>query len=104
VWPGDRDKVLIYFQGGGACWDRASTESELCFTSIDTQGENGVFKRNDPENKFSNYTIVHILYCSGDLHSGNVTRPYNDFNGVPVEQRVFFLFYFFVVVSLRAVT
>ena len=26
VVPGDTDKLIISFQGGGACWDKASTE------------------------------------------------------------------------------
>lgn len=28
--------------------------------------------------------MVHVLYCSGDLHAGNVTRPYADAAGEPV--------------------
>jgi len=38
-------------------------------------------------NPFNSYTILHVLYCSGDAHSGNVTREYNDLHGVPVMQR-----------------
>jgi hypothetical protein len=36
---------------------------------------------------FSNNVIsVHVLYCSGDLHGGNVTRPYQSLNGGSVVQ------------------
>ena len=30
---------------------------------------------------------MHVLYCSGDVHGGNVVRTYNDRWGVPVEQK-----------------
>jgi hypothetical protein len=36
------------------------------------------------------HKIVHVLYCSGDLHAGNVTRPYDDNKGVPVQQKGYF--------------
>jgi hypothetical protein len=29
-------------------------------------------------NPFRMYTIVNVLYCSGDVHGGNVTRSYRD--------------------------
>eukprot|EP00008_Paramoeba_atlantica_P010701 CAMPEP_0201478722 /NCGR_PEP_ID=MMETSP0151_2-20130828/3497_1 /ASSEMBLY_ACC=CAM_ASM_000257 /TAXON_ID=200890 /ORGANISM="Paramoeba atlantica, Strain 621/1 / CCAP 1560/9" /LENGTH=422 /DNA_ID=CAMNT_0047859893 /DNA_START=34 /DNA_END=1302 /DNA_ORIENTATION=- len=87
VWPGDADKLIFYFQGGGACWDKESTESHLCTTSIEPRGTEGIFDRSNSDNVFSAYTIVQVLYCSGDLHAGNVTRPYNDFRGNPVVQR-----------------
>jgi len=29
-------------------------------------------------NPFRKYTIVNVLYCSGDVHGGNVTRSYRD--------------------------
>ena len=48
--------------------------------------------RDNTDNKFSKYTIVSILYCSGDVFVGNVTRPYNDKAGVPVQQHVCVLF------------
>jgi hypothetical protein len=41
-------------------------------------------------NPYQNYTIVHVLYCSGDLHGGNVTRPYDDSAGVPVQQKGYY--------------
>lgn len=28
-----------------------------------------------------------MLYCSGDVYGGNTTRPYNDKDGVPVQQK-----------------
>jgi len=89
VWPGATDRILFYFQGGGACWDQSSTVPvPFCTTSVIPQSTTGVFNRSNADvNKFADYTIVHLLYCSGDLFVGDVVRPYNDYRGNPVIQR-----------------
>lgn len=86
VVPGDTDKLLLFFQGGGACWDKLSTSGDFCTTDANPSGLNGVFDRENPANPFAGYTVVQVLYCSGDLHAGNVTRPYTDSAGEPVVQ------------------
>jgi len=90
VVPGDSDKLLLYFQGGGACWDAASTDLQFCTSTCSPNSLSGVFDRSNAANPFKDHTIVHVLYCSGDLHAGNVTRPYSDGKGEPVEQRGFY--------------
>jgi hypothetical protein len=87
VVPGASDKVLLYFQGGGACWDAASTKAGLCTTDCDPQSPNGIFNRDEATNAYKDYTIVHVMYCSGDLFAGNVVRDYKDEAGVPVTQK-----------------
>lgn len=87
VVPGASDKVLVYFQGGGACWDETSTTGGFCSTDAVPQTLTGVFDRSNANNEYRDYTIIHISYCSGDLHGGDVVRPYNDSKGVPVTQR-----------------
>jgi len=87
VVPGASDKVLVYFQGGGACWNEASSKLHLCRVHASPLPELGVFNRSNEKNKFKDYTIVNVLYCSGDVHGGNTVRPYNDRDGVPVEQK-----------------
>jgi len=77
---------VIYFQGGGACWDEASTKEGYCTTDAVPQKPLGVFNRDNDLNKFKSYTIVHVMYCSGDLFGGNVVRNYNDANGQPIKQ------------------
>lgn len=78
--------MLLFFQGGGACWDEASTTASLCTTDSSPQSLVGLFDRTNTKNKFRSYTIVHVSYCSGDLFGGNVTRSYNDKKGQPVVQ------------------
>ena len=45
-----------------------------------------MFDRTDVANAFKSYTVVNVLYCSGDIHGGDVTRDYDDTNGEPVTQ------------------
>ena len=85
--------MLFYFQGGGACWDKASTELGLCSTSASGDSNIGVFCRDSDsctgDNPFMDYTIVQVLYCSGDAHIGQVVRDYSahDRNGENVSQQ-----------------
>eukprot|EP01038_Epipyxis_sp_PR26KG_P006371 gene6371-8773_t len=88
VMPGDRDKLLLYFQGGGACWNKVSTTPlSMCSTDVAPQPETGIFDRSNVNNKFKSYTIIHPSYCSGDVWAGDVVRDYNDKNGQPVTQK-----------------
>ena len=87
IIPGDSDKLLFYFQGGGACWDKASTLAGLCTSDSVPQNPVGVFDRDNVNNNFASYTIVHVLYCSGNVHAGNVTRDYTDNTGNAVIQK-----------------
>ncbi|CAE7623932.1 unnamed protein product, partial [Symbiodinium microadriaticum] len=82
------DKLLFYFQGGGACWDKASTVTvPLCTTDSSPSGLNGIFDRTNTANAYRDYTVVQVLYCSGDIHGGNTVRPYDDSAGEPVQQK-----------------
>eukprot|EP00928_Gymnodinium_smaydae_P087497 TRINITY_DN71753_c0_g1_i1.p1 TRINITY_DN71753_c0_g1~~TRINITY_DN71753_c0_g1_i1.p1 ORF type:complete len:520 (+),score=87.50 TRINITY_DN71753_c0_g1_i1:79-1638(+) len=91
VWPGDRDKLVIFFQGGGACWGKASTVYHVpgnllprgfCTQTVYVQNSAGAFNKSDERNAWQNYTVLHINYCSGDGHSGAMTQDYKvDDNG-----------------------
>lgn len=85
VAPGAADKVIINFQGGGACWDAATCnpQSRLYTTRLqiqDLQAGQGVFNRNSPENPFRDWTHVFVPYCTADLHWGNRSARYGDLN------------------------
>ena len=59
----------------------------MCTTDAGPQSLVGIFDRTNVNNRFKDYTIVHVSYCSGDVFGGNVVRPYNDDKGVPVQQK-----------------
>jgi len=87
VIPGASDKLIVYYQGGGACWDAASTLIDpLCTTETTPQPLIGIFDRTNKNNLFRDYTIVMVMYCSGDIHGGDVIQSYSK-NGKPVVQK-----------------
>ena len=91
VYPGRSDQLLLYFQGGGVCWNKYSAlyPSLVCkMEAGDVEQKSfGVFDRQEELNPYRHYTIVHILYCSGDLHLGDARMQYSQITGHPVFHR-----------------
>lgn len=90
VIPGSSKKLLLFFQGGGACFNDVSSreaDSAPCLSHLVLQPLFGIFNREKVSNPFRDYTIVHVNYCSGDLHVGNVLRWYLDRQLQRVAQR-----------------
>ena len=86
-------KVLFYLEGGGACFS-----GEMCKPGSGTYSENiapvsqltdapGILDFENPENPFADYSVVYVPYCTGDVHSGNITKDYG--NGVIVQHKGF---------------
>ncbi|MCB9637759.1 MAG: hypothetical protein H6727_02495 [Myxococcales bacterium] len=87
--PGAK-RVLIYLQGGGACWSEggligacfgqssASNLSGFDKARFDQMGEKNsfFFDRTKPENVFADAHYVFIPYCTGDVFSGDKTTTY----------------------------
>jgi len=74
VIPGDLDKVVIQFQGGGLCWSDETFHLGVCIIRA-LPDQKGIFERREG-NPFLNFTLVNVLYCSGDAHSGNASAPF----------------------------
>jgi hypothetical protein len=79
VRKGDPDKVVFFFQDGGACFsaETCNPDAELYNTAV-TEGpdEAGVFAFGDERNPFADYSVVYVPYCSGDVFLGNATTEY----------------------------
>jgi hypothetical protein len=69
------------------CRDEVSTKAGFCSSNSSPQGFTGIFDRSETQNRFKDHTIVHMLYCSGDVWGGNVVRDYADSTGQPVTQK-----------------
>lgn len=92
VNPGDAKHVLVYFEGGGACWDYST-----CFVVHFAQpgpytakefggGRNdGIFDRTDGQNPFKDWSFVFVPYCTGDLHGGDNVATYTSPAGVAMQ-------------------
>jgi len=69
------DKVLIYIQGGGACFNLAtcavaSNPNGFGEKDLAANVNRGVLDESDPDNPFRDWNKVFIPYCSGDIFSG----------------------------------
>lgn len=69
-------RVLIYLEGGGACFDDVSCAgSPQRFGSSDFAAyadalDVGLFDRGDTNNPFRDHSFVFVPYCTGDVHGG----------------------------------
>jgi hypothetical protein len=81
----DPTKVVLFLEGGGACWDPETcaftTEDSTTYTwnatNEDRAFRGGIFNRANPDNPFADFTFIFVPYCTGDVHLGNVTREYS---------------------------
>lgn len=77
---GTSDRLVIYLEGGGACWDDftcsrgfASFVTTGIPASAVSQIESlaiGVFSRVDSDNPFTADSFAYVPYCTGDVHGG----------------------------------
>lgn len=74
---GTSDKLMIFLEGGRACFDTQTCSDPLQPSSIAvnqrTPPESGIFDRADPDNPVRDWNMVYIPYCTGDVFTGN--RP-----------------------------
>ncbi len=77
--PGS-DKVYIYLEGGGACFNGATCAISLgafddkAFGAwASTVGKLGIFDPNPTENPVRDWNAVYVPYCTGDVHIGSVS-------------------------------
>lgn len=91
--PGKKNKTVVFFNGGGACWDDATCVTSLALGDRPTYnptvhsanspiGAGGIFDDANPDNPFANWSKVFIPYCTGDLHAGSSDKTYFDVSGV----------------------
>jgi len=88
VRGGDPEKVIIDFQGGGACWDEATCAAgeSIYFQEPPSYDEfegmidgvlwGGYYELDNPDNPFAGWTLIHIPYCTGDIHWGDAVVDY----------------------------
>ena len=89
VHPGTENKLVIDFQGGGACWDDGT-----CSLPIDEPGSFGVYNsrvfgepaplglydKTNPDNPVGDWYHAYIPYCTADIHIGDSTQTYTNPN------------------------
>ena len=100
---GASNNLVIYFQGGGACWATENCLYEHTYTgqleafenagflqklsrgSYELFGYGGIFQFLNPGNPLRDWDFVYIPYCTGDLHAGANDATYPSDPEVPTE-------------------
>ena len=81
VKRGTENKVVMYYQGGGACWEGLTCGIPVCGDTA-TAGDNpqnatsGFGDLSNPANPFRNWNVVFVTYCSCDIHFGDAEQQY----------------------------
>lgn len=86
VHRGDPSKLLIEFEGGGACWNADTCSSDVYSKRVTNDPETarvagqlqGIYDRANTANPLKDFTHIYIPYCTGDLHWGNSSTTYTD--------------------------
>lgn len=78
---GPGEDLLIYFEGGGACWSPLTCGLVRPFTpAIETErletAAGGIFDLDNPANPFAGYDIVLVPYCTADVFMGDAVQDY----------------------------
>jgi hypothetical protein len=87
---GDPKKLLVFFQGGGGCFDQrscavGSTWFDDRVDDVDRpQWQGGVLELERPANPFRGWSVVYIPSCTGDVHVGTKLV---DYGNVKVHQK-----------------
>lgn len=81
VRPGDPERVMFYFQGGGACWNALTCRPGGTFDdSVGTaEQELGIYDglfRDSPSNPVAGWSVVFLPYCTGDIHTGSTSAEF----------------------------
>ncbi len=82
VRPGKTDRLMVYFQGGGACWTGTTCDPDLDPTyyvnleKADPSRYDGIFRFDNPDNPLKDHSIVYAPYCTGDVHLGDAVESY----------------------------
>jgi hypothetical protein len=81
---GTVNNLLIYYQGGGACWEQLTCGLPVCDTNVNVNGfdnpnnqSTGFADIDNPANPFRDWNIVFVSYCSCDIHFGDAAQDYS---------------------------
>ena len=86
---GPVEYLVVYFEGGGACWDNLTCTFPITgrpepvpqfFVPQVPPGNgpssDGIFSTTNEANPVRDWNMVYIPYCTGDIHTGSATKTY----------------------------
>lgn len=90
VHPGTVNKVVVDFEGGGACWSDGTCglsgpfQANLDASSSARYREEtpvGLYDRDNPDNPVADWHHVFVSYCTADVHLGDSEQVYDTAQG-----------------------
>lgn len=70
-------KLMIYLQGGGACWNGVAQCTVSATAQAPTSSQRGIFASQSVdgsiENDFDDWSVVYLPYCDGSVFAGDNT-------------------------------
>jgi Pectinacetylesterase len=83
VRPADPTRVVLFLQGGGACFDASTCSFTDGTYSVTADADDnpgleptGIFD-DRPDNPFAGWSVVFVPYCTGDVHLGDNVHEYS---------------------------
>ena len=82
VKRGTVNKLVVYYQGGGACWENLTCNIPVCKNRVDLSFDDpdnataGFADLSNPDNPFKDWNAVFVPYCTCDVHFGDVDQIY----------------------------
>ena len=83
VKRGSVNKLVMYYQGGGACWENVTCNVPVCKNGADPVSDDpdnatsGFADLSNPDNPFKDWNIVFVTYCTCDVHFGDADQTYS---------------------------
>jgi hypothetical protein len=82
VKRGTVNKTVMYYQGGGACWDYTTCTFPTYKVTTGpsdnpANATHGFADMNNPANPFKDWNEVFVPYCTGDLAWGDTVQTYS---------------------------
>lgn len=68
---GDPEKLLIFEQGGGACWQDFYNCNVLADAQAPPLPAAGIWDFDNPDNPYADYSVVYLPYCDGSVFAGD---------------------------------
>lgn len=90
VRKADPARLMIFFNGGGACWNERTCDPDDdptyridagAASGNDPRAYDGVFALDNPDNPFAEWSQVFVSYCTGDVHLGAADAEFTRENG-----------------------
>lgn len=81
----DPDKVVLFFQGGGACFSAETCsftdgtyQVQASGAQVANDAPTGIFDFANEDNPLRDWSFIFVPYCTGDVHIGDNVHEYAD--------------------------